>query len=80
MTFLLSCMCLIEIETSDGQTSDIRRLLGFFVRRKIAWSLEAGALLIEMETSPALRSTGNRPTKGRLLKKAKLEAAFGRII
>ena len=40
-------MCLIEIETSDGQTSDIRRLLGFFVRRKIAWSREPGAGSLE---------------------------------
>ncbi len=31
------------LETSDGQKSDVRRLLGFFVRRKTAWSLEPGA-------------------------------------
>ncbi len=42
------------MKTSDNQTSDVRRLIDFLVRRKIAGSLECVircGRLIEIETS-----------------------------
>ena len=52
--------CHIEMETSDGQTSDIRpsRVCSSFVlRRKIAGSLEPGAGSLERVTSRSRRQT-----------------------